>query len=326
MADIAQLANRHAIFPIIENASPAMLLKLEVAALRRHFAVVDVPLAGRTDSPPVSPAPFRLLPSLLFTCVALAGVAWMLAGCTVHTSNSQAMPNGLRAVPVADEYHGSLLLVQNGIHLASLESLTVTASISDTLPDPAGYSPNPAAVDAVVDPGSGRIYAIVNNGIPGSNNGNYLYVYEPETYQRILTDTERSVSYVAIDAQGGRAYVSRTHLAGQSTSLLADGRRYEARLDAAFGALRLDPDLGRLYLALSGDDEGQLLVLDAANLDVLGSVPIPGRFTIRSADPERHLLYLASHDGRVQIWSATGGQLPEPVSYTHLTLPTIYSV
>lgn len=102
LADIAQLANRHAIFPIIENASPAMLLKLEVAALRRHFDVVDVPLAGRTDSPPVSPAPFRRLPSLLFTCVALAGVAWMLAGCTVHTSNSQGMPNGLRAVPVAD--------------------------------------------------------------------------------------------------------------------------------------------------------------------------------------------------------------------------------
>lgn len=241
------------------------------------------------------------------------------AGSTPPLAEGGEIP--MRAVPVADEYHGSLLLVQNGIHLASLESLTVTASISDTLPDPAGYSPNPAAVDAAVDPGSGRIYAIVNNGIPGSNNGNYLYVYEPETYRRILTDTERSVSYVAIDAQGSRAYVSRTHLAGQSTSLLADGRRYEARLDAAFGTLQLDPDLGRLYLALSGDDEGQLLVLDAANLDVLGSVPIPGRFTIRAADAERRLLYLTSHDGRVQVWSATGGRLPEPVSPSPAALP-----
>jgi photosystem II stability/assembly factor-like uncharacterized protein len=226
-----------------------------------------------------------------------------------------------RAVPVADEFHGTLLLVRNGIYLANLETLTITAAISDTLPEMPGYSPNPAAVDAAVDAGSGRIYAMINNGVPGSNNGNYLYVYEPETYRRILTDTERSAVYVEIDPENGRAYVSRAHLAGRSTSLLADGRRYEARLDAVFGPLQLDPALGRLFLSVPGDDEGRLLILDAADLDVLGSVPIPGGLALRGADPVQHLLYLVSADGRVQVWSATGGRLPAPAKPASARLP-----
>ncbi|RPH86927.1 MAG: hypothetical protein EHM66_03525, partial [Deltaproteobacteria bacterium] len=51
----------------------------------------------------------------------------------------------------------------SGLYAASLDTLTITHAISDTLPQMPGFSPNPAAVDAVVDPGSGRIFAIVNN-------------------------------------------------------------------------------------------------------------------------------------------------------------------
>jgi DNA-binding beta-propeller fold protein YncE len=211
-----------------------------------------------------------------------------------------------RARPVADAHFGQLYLVQNGIYLTSLETMTVTAAISDTLPESPGYSPNPSAVDAVVDPGSGRVFAIISNGVPGSNAGTYLYVYEPETYQRVLTDTERSPAYVDVDPTTGRAYVSRIHMDGRSTSLLEDGREYSARLDAVFGALRVDPVLNYVYLSVSGDEEGDLLVLDAGNLEILGSVPIPGDFSLRALDPQRHLLYLATEDGRVQIWAAPG--------------------
>ena len=226
------------------------------------------------------------------------------------------------AKPVADAYHGGLYLVQAGVYMASLETMTVTAAISDTLPEYPGYSPNPAAIDAVVDPGSGRLFAIVNNGVPGSNNGNYLYVYEPVTYERVLTDTERSPNYVDVDPNTGRAYVSRIHLAGRSTSLLEDGREYTARLDAVFGALRVDPGLGSVYLTASGNEEGTLMVLDAEDLDVLGSVPIPAGFSLRALDPQRHLLYLATQDGRVQIWAATGGELAAPAELTTADVAT----
>ena len=213
-----------------------------------------------------------------------------------------------KARPVADAHFGQLYLVQNGIYLTSLETMTVTAAISDTLPQSPGYSPNTSAVDAVVDPGSGRIFAIINNGVPGSNGGTYLYVYEPVTYQRVLTDTERSPAYVDVDPTTGKAYISRIHMAGRSTSLLEDGREYTNRLDAVFGALRVDPNSGYVYLSVDGYETGDLLVLDAENLHVLGSVPIPADFSLRALDPQRHLLYLASKDGRVQIWSATGSK------------------
>jgi photosystem II stability/assembly factor-like uncharacterized protein/DNA-binding beta-propeller fold protein YncE len=220
------------------------------------------------------------------------------------------------ARPVADAYYGGLYLVKQGIYLTSLETMTITGVISDTLPQSPGFSPNPAAVNAVVDPGSGRVFAIINNGVPGSNNGNYLYVYEPVTYQKVLTDTERSPGPIDIDPNTGRAYVSRIYMTERSTSLLEDGREYTARLEAVYGALRVDPELGRVFVSVGGDDEGQMLVLDADTLDVLGSVPIPAGFALRALDPQRHLLVLATGAGRVQIWSATGGELPpalEPV-------------
>lgn len=226
-----------------------------------------------------------------------------------------------KAKPVADAYNGGLYLVQGGVYVASLETMTITAAISDTLSQYEGYSPNPSAVDAVVDAGSGRLFAIINNGVPGSNNGNYLYVYEPVAYQKTLTDTERSPIYVDVDPNSGRAYVSRTHMTGRSTSLLEEGREYTARLEGVFGALKVDPGLGKVYISTPGDDEGYLLVLDAENLEVLGNVPIPGGFTLRALDPVRHVLYLAARDGRVQIWSATGEALAAPVEAMREELP-----
>ena len=228
----------------------------------------------------------------------------------MYDSDSLQMTGAIdtRARPVADAHFGQLYLVKNGIYLTSLETMTVTNPILDTLPQVEGYSPNPSAVDAVVDPGSGRIFAIINNGVPGSNGGTYLYVYEPVTYQKVLTDTERSPSYVDVDPGTGRAYISRIHMAGRSTSLLESGREYTHRLDAVFGALRVDPGKGYVYMSVGGYETGDLLVLDAENLDVLGSVPIPAGLSLRALDPQRQLLYLASADGRVQIWSTTGSE------------------
>jgi len=212
------------------------------------------------------------------------------------------------ALPVADAHSGGLYLVQSGIYLTSLETMTITAAISDTLPQPSGLSPNPAAADAVVDPGTGRLFAIIDNGIPGSNGGTYLYVYEPVTYQKVLTDTERSPWYLDIDPTTGCAYVSRIHIGSSSTSLLVDGRTYTARVDGLFGPLRVDPALGRVYLTTTQGSDGptELLILDAVTLDRLGAVPVPAGLSLYALDTQRHLLYLANRDGQVQIWSATG--------------------
>lgn len=214
------------------------------------------------------------------------------------------------ALPVADAHSGGLYVVRAGVYVANLETLTVTAAISGTLPQFPGFSPNPAAVGALVDPGSGRLFVIINNGVPGSNNGNYLYVYEPVSYQQVLTDTERSPFHLDVDPATGRLYVSRIYMDRRAISLLEDGRTYTARLDGVVGHLRVDPGLGRLYVTVYSEQEGRLLVLDAATLDVLGSVPVSLDLKLYALDAQRHLLYLASGDGRVEIWSASGGELP----------------
>jgi DNA-binding beta-propeller fold protein YncE/photosystem II stability/assembly factor-like uncharacterized protein len=216
----------------------------------------------------------------------------------------------LKGVPVADAHSGGLYVVNQGIHLTDLDTFSITGVISDTLPQSPGYSPNPTAVDAVVDPGTGRIFAIIGNGVPGSNGGSYLYVYEPVTFEKVLEDRERSPSYIDINPTNGWAYVSRSHLAGASTSLLVDGRNYTARIDSLFGGLRLDPELGGVFVTVPGEESGQIYVLDASTLEVLDSAPIPGDYSLWALDPLRHWLYLVQEDGLVQIWTATGGQHP----------------
>ncbi|HSJ57971.1 MAG TPA: hypothetical protein VLC95_12365 [Anaerolineae bacterium] len=217
-----------------------------------------------------------------------------------------------RAVPVADPYHDdTLYLVRNGVYVASLETLTITMAISDTLPQSPGFSPNPAAVGALVDPDSGQLLVLINNGIPGSNNGNYLHVYEPDSYERIFEDFERSPVYLDVDPTSDRAYVARIRMDKRSVSQLVNGREYADRIDGLFGPLYVDPGLGLVYLSTTDENEGHLVLIDGANLNVVGSVPIAGGFSLRALDTSRHLLYLATRDGQLEIWAATGGDRPE---------------
>lgn len=222
----------------------------------------------------------------------------------------------LGARPVADPHSGGLYLVRDGVYIASLETMTVTGVISDTLPPPGHWNPSPAAVDALVDPGTGRLFVVMNTGSTSTSSGNYLHVYEPITHRKVYSDEELSVGYLDLDPVRGRAYVSRISMDSRSISLLENGRTYAARLDGWYGPLRVDPALGRLYVDVvdptMGWEPGQLLVLDAGSLEVLGSVPLPAGLTLYALDPQRHLLYLASNEGEVQIWSATGGKLPSP--------------
>jgi DNA-binding beta-propeller fold protein YncE len=221
----------------------------------------------------------------------------------------------LGAQPVADPHSGGLYLVRDGVYIASLETMTVTGVISDTLPPPEHWNPSPAAVGALVDPGTGRLFVVMNTGSTSTSNGNYLNVYEPITHWKAYSDSELSVGYLDLDPVSGRAYVSRIYMDNRSISLLENAWTYIARLDGQYGPLRVDPGLGRLYVDVDptmGQQPAQLLVLDAGSLRTIGSVPVPAGLALYALDPERHILYLASYEGEVQIWSATGGQLPSP--------------
>jgi len=221
----------------------------------------------------------------------------------------------LGARPVADPHSGGLYLVRAGVYIASLETMTVTGVLSDTLPPPEGWNPSPAAVGALVDPGTGRLFVVMNTGSTSTSNHSYLNVYEPITHQKVYSDTELIVDYLDVDPASGRAYLSQAYMGEGSISLLENGRTVTARLGGEYGPLRVDPGLGRLYVDVDptlGREPAELLVLDAGNLEILGKVPLPAGLKLYALDPQRHLLYLASGEGEVQIWSAAGGQPPSP--------------
>ena len=218
----------------------------------------------------------------------------------------------LGSEPVADPHSGGLYLVRDGVYIASLETMTVTGVLSDTLPPPERWNPSPRVVGATVDPGTGRLFVVMNTGSTSTSNRNYLNVYEPLSHEKIA-ELEISVDYLDVDPASGRAYVSQSWMSRGSIILLEDGRTVIARLEGPAGGLRVDPDLGRLYVAAKSMDEPpRLLVLDAGRLEILGTVPLPAELTLYALDPRRHLLYLASYDGQVQIWSAAGGGFPPP--------------
>jgi DNA-binding beta-propeller fold protein YncE len=221
----------------------------------------------------------------------------------------------LGAQPVADPHSGALYLVRDGVYIASLETMTVSGVISDTLPPPGHWNPSPAAVGALVDPGTGRLFVVMNTGSSSTSNGNYLGVYEPISHKKVYSDPEISVEWLDVDPVSGRAYLSQRYIDSRSISLLENGQTIAARRDGQYGSLRVDPGLGRLYVDVDptmGQRPAQLLVLDASSLRTIGSVPLPAGLTLYALDPERRLLYLASYEGEVQIWSAMGGQLLPP--------------
>ncbi len=209
-------------------------------------------------------------------------------------------------IPVADPHSGDLYVVNHGLYLASGQTLAVTGAIYDSLQGSvtAGV-PTPA--DAVVDPTGGRVFAIMTqqslavSPFPDAA----LWVYEPDpahpgSYVKPLGIALASPIHVDVDPATGWAYVSSPSITG----ILVDGRVWRQHpVQRFFGPLRVDPELGHVYMTPQGQDQSLLLTLDATTLEVLGSVKVPRGFTLRALDSERHLLFLANDEGKIEIWS-----------------------
>lgn len=81
-------------------------------------------------------------------------------------------------VPAPDPQRDLVYIAGPGVTLyrRSGEKL---GQLGSTFPDPQGFTPNPSAFAAVVNPVSGYLAVFINNGVPGSNNRNYLHVFPP---------------------------------------------------------------------------------------------------------------------------------------------------
>lgn len=102
LADVAELAARHSIKPIIENASADVSLKLEIAGLASRFDFIELPAAPSLLAKPAETSTKRRWPYLVGVGVTLVGLAVLLSGCSSKTIASQQFTGGTRVEPTAD--------------------------------------------------------------------------------------------------------------------------------------------------------------------------------------------------------------------------------
>jgi len=222
--------------------------------------------------------------------------------------------------PAVNPVTGRVYIVEHGVYMADPETRAVLGEIEGLSAGPEQFY-TPFALDLTVDSQHKLLYVIVNNNTPGSNNGNYLYVYDEPALTSVLTDTERSVQSVDVDPLTGLAYVTRVWFDRSFLSVLEAGERYVARLEGVTGPVRVDPATRRVYLTESSFERTRLLVIDAKTASLMATVLLEGDYDLDALDPATSRLYLRGRGGRILVMAPSGGELPPASPPRPMVLP-----
>jgi hypothetical protein len=217
-----------------------------------------------------------------------------------------------------DPLNNRVYLTQIGVTIADATTLDKVGTLSDTFPVPNGLVPNYSAVEAVVIPQQQRLFVSLNNGIPGSNNGNILAVYNLDSGQLIARDMERSVSGFVVDETAGVVFSPRNYI--DTTAIVkydAQGNELK-RLDGLSGLALVDPAHDRVYVFGQGA-AAQVATFDR-DLNFLGVSNYPAseagtQFAI--VDAERDRLYLLQGSGQLIVLKGHA----EPIGLPPLPAP-----
>ncbi len=209
----------------------------------------------------------------------------------------------------ADPFNNKAYITQIGVTIADATTLDTIGTLSGTFPVPNGLVPNYSAVEAVVIPQQQRLFVSLNNGIPGSNNGNVLAIYDLTSGQVIAQDPERSVSGFAVDETTGEVVSPRSYIDTAAIVKYDAQGRVLRRLDGASGRAQIDPQHNRVYL-VEGSDPWCLKVLDR-DLNFLGVIDLPGRAARQGFifDAERDRLLILQNDGKLLVLKGQGQPL-----------------
>ncbi|MBN1221478.1 MAG: hypothetical protein JXM69_21335 [Anaerolineae bacterium] len=191
-----------------------------------------------------------------------------------------------------------------GVTVLDADTFTGNTLLPGSGPRDDQFVPNPCAGYSQLDSLNQLLYSLVPNGTPGSNSGNYLYVYHltPEPCL-VFTDTNISISQALPDPAHRRAFVgylrhTRSHL--RTLSIPSGGSpNYNQQLITAWGQADYNTQTNRLYFS----DGYRLLALDADALDVIGQMPLPQDYgyQLTDLDPVNNRLYLTGYDGQLLI-------------------------
>ncbi len=200
-----------------------------------------------------------------------------------------------------DPQTGRVYVVHQGVYIADADSLEITGNLSGTLITPGTYGYSLFAVDAAIDPARQRLFVSLNNGVPGSNNGNILYVYDLTNGQLINHDYERSLLSLAVDATADTAFAPRSYMSGAALVKYDAEGNVLRRLDAVVGKAQVDPIGDRVYLLNTYPP--QFVVLDR-DLNYQGEVGLDQAAGVQdfAIDAARDRLFVLTSGGRLQVW------------------------
>ena len=145
------------------------------------------------------------------------------------------------------------------------------------------------AYAAVVNPITGHVGVVLNNGIPGSNNGSFLRVYPPGADKPIEVDSPHSFVLDLTTDRDGNWYVAYGPARGQEgIHVLSPSGKLIRRLDGRTGEIALHEAAGRLYLLL----DGTVTSLDADSLTPAQFYAGPDTVQSVAFSPSRRTLYV----------------------------------
>ncbi len=206
--------------------------------------------------------------------------------------------------------------------ILSAQTLTGT----QTLFPPEDPMTAPCVVATSLDPENQLLYAMIYNGVPGSNSGDYYTIFDvSDQPEELYTAFDISYGDVALDSLNARAFAPRYRI---NRSFI---HRFEPEdetitqtltLVGAHGQLAYDPEHDRLYAV----QKDALPVFDG-DLALLAEISLPDEFDPLAFDPQGQNLYLGGRDGNLLVVATGGGDLePAPPAVSSSDQPQIKQV
>ncbi len=195
--------------------------------------------------------------------------------------------------------------------LVSADTLTGT----ETIFPPEEPLTAPCALNTQLDAANDLLYATIGNGVPGSNGGSYLMVFDVAAQpEKIGEGGDISYGRVVFDSAGQRAFAPRYRIHASFLGRFEQqGQAISQTLELLGGAgqLAYDSAFNRLYSV----SDNELRVFDD-DLALLAHMSLPGYLDVLAFDANAQRLYLADDDGQLLIIASGGGQPAPPPSQT----------
>ncbi len=198
----------------------------------------------------------------------------------------------------------TLYLSRCGVTTFEATSLISQSVIAESTRSDSQFVPNPCVTYSQVDTEQVLLYSLADNGVPGSNGGNMLQVYDL-TLSPTLVFTDPTISAIQVlpDPTQPRAFLHHVNPSGDSVLRTLDTStnvfEYQDQLRGLSGPMLLNPETERLYL----NNATQLVTIDSDTLDIIDQAPLTAEYNyqLTTLNPTDERLYLIGRDGQVLV-------------------------